>query len=427
MDKNVFENAKDYILRHCDADDFFLIASKTTSHEIRFAQNAITQHMAGTNYRITLQVAYENKTGSATINQIDEGSLHDLIQTSQQIARLNQSDPEHVPSEPSHLLADLTNYSEETAAVTMEEMMGHIQKCVDNAVSKSANVSGMMEKHLKEDYIVTKNGFEGRDRFSHFAHSMTMKKADVETKVLHHVKQISEYNIDRLIEQLNSQFDALKTPEKLGAQKIPVILRPAAAWNFFDILSGMLGMREADEGITPFTGQLGKPFFGNRFTFKSVVDDPSLVTPRFSNEGLPAEAITWIDHGVISNLMVSRYYATQKKIRANFPCNFVMLGEDSTEQEMMKKVDRGLIINDFWYIRYVDRKRGELTGMTRDGVMYFENGKIHHTVNNFRWNEIPHEVTRRIIDSGKSLPYNGNFRIPILLIDDFNFVDTTTF
>ena len=99
----------------------------------------------------------------------------------------------------------------------------------------------------------------------------------------------------------------------------------------------------------------------------------------------------------------------------------------STEQEMMKRVDRGLIVNDFWYIRYVDRKRGELTGMTRDGVMYFENGKVHHTVNNFRWNEIPHEVTRRLIDSGKSLPYNGNFRIPTLLINDFNFVDTTNF
>ena len=155
-----------------------------------------------------------------------------------------------------------------------------------------------------------------------------MKKADAETKVFKTVKHISDYDLDQQIEQLNSQFDALKTPEKLNAQKIPVILRPAAAWNFFVVLSGMLVMREADEGLTPFTGQLGKPFFGERFTLKSVVDDPSLVTPRFSNEGLPAKAVTWIDHGAIKNLLISRYYGTQKKMRANFPCNFVIPGED---------------------------------------------------------------------------------------------------
>jgi hypothetical protein len=65
--------------------------------------------------------------------------------------------------------------------------------------------------------------------------------------------------------------------------------------------------------------------------------------------------------------------------------------------------------------------------MTRDGVLYFENGKIQHAVNNFRWNEIPHEVSHRILGSGESIPCNGNFRIPAMLIDDFNFVDTTSF
>ena len=65
--------------------------------------------------------------------------------------------------------------------------------------------------------------------------------------------------------------------------------------------------------------------------------------------------------------------------------------------------------------------------MTRDGVLYFENGKVEHTVNNFRWNEIPYEATRRILGLGKDLPYNGNFSIPTMLLDGFNLVDTTNF
>jgi predicted Zn-dependent protease len=94
---------------------------------------------------------------------------------------------------------------------------------------------------------------------------------------------------------------------------------------------------------------------------------------------------------------------------------------------MVGMVDRGLIINNFWYIRFVDSKRGELTGMTRDGVLYSEDGEIKHAVNNFRWNEVLHEATRRILALGESIPLSSSSRIPTMLIDDFNLVDTTSF
>ena len=94
---------------------------------------------------------------------------------------------------------------------------------------------------------------------------------------------------------------------------------------------------------------------------------------------------------------------------------------------MMQKVERGLIINRFWYIRQVDRKRGEITGLTRDGVLYFENGKIKNSVNNLRFNEIPHEATKRILALGKAVATSTYFKVPTMLINDFNFVDSTTF
>ena len=94
---------------------------------------------------------------------------------------------------------------------------------------------------------------------------------------------------------------------------------------------------------------------------------------------------------------------------------------------MMQMVPRGLIINRFWYIRTVDTKAGELTGMTRDGVLYFENGKVKHAVNNLRFNEIPHDMTRRILALGKEKLTALSMIVPTALIDNFNFVDKTTF
>ena len=41
----------------------------------------------------------------------------------------------------------------------------------------------------------------------------------------------------------------------------------------------------------------------------------------------------------------------------------------------------------FWYIRGVDPRTATVTGLTRDGVWYIENGKIQYPVRNFRFNQ----------------------------------------
>ncbi len=86
-----------------------------------------------------------------------------------------------------------------------------------------------------------------------------------------------------------------------------------------------------------------------------------------------------------------------------------------------------IIYNRFWYIRVVDSKSGELTGLTRDGVLYFKNGKIEKSVNNFRWNEIPHDMSRRILALGKQVVNDTRSIIPTMLVDDFTLVDNTRF
>jgi predicted Zn-dependent protease len=94
---------------------------------------------------------------------------------------------------------------------------------------------------------------------------------------------------------------------------------------------------------------------------------------------------------------------------------------------MMKMVERGVILNNLWYIRPVDAKSGVWTGLTRDGVLYFEDGEIKHSVTNFRWNEILHDATKRIIALGKAVQVEHYAVLPTIMFDDFNFVDVTTF
>ncbi|MCK5027973.1 MAG: hypothetical protein KAS07_06135, partial [Candidatus Pacebacteria bacterium] len=393
----------------------------------RFAQNGITQHITGENLRVSLEVAFDNKTGTATVNRLDDDSLKYLIKTSENMAKLNQPDPEFISSEPAHELPEVNNYSNKIAELPVEKIVDDIVKCVENAKAKNAKVSGISEKNIEDTFLYTKNGFEGFDQSTSFSHSMTMKKEGVETKVSKSVKDYHKFNMSELIEQLNSQFDSLQNPVQLDKGRYPIILHPAAVLNWLVYLIWTFDRRTADEGHTPFTNQIGKQFFGEKFYFRSRMDDHDLATSKFSFDGIPGANIDWIVNGVIKNMSTTRYYAKLKNLKAARPYNVIVEGGTATEEEMMKQVDCGVIVNRFWYIRPIDRKTGEWTGLTRDGVLYFEDGKIKNSVTNFRWNEILHDATKRILALGESVQQEYYARIPAMLIDDFNFVDVTTF
>lgn len=421
------QKAADFIKKHVKADDFSFSVTGAEDLLTRFAQNGITQHITGNKLNVNLNVAFDNKTGEASTNKLDDDALKYLIKTAESMAKLNQPDPEFVASEPAHDLPDVENYSQNTANLTVEKIVDDILKCVKNAEGKNAKLSGISEKRLNTSMLTTKNGFEGFDQFASFSHSMTMKKEGVETKVAKSVKDHATFDMNALIAQLNSQFDSLSNPEPMGKGRIPVILRPAAVLNWLFYLIWTFERRSADEGHTPYTDQIGKQFFGKDFSFYSTLDDPDLNASKFVNGGIPAENIDWIRNGIIKNMRSDRYYAKQKNHKALGPFNIVVDGGDTYETEMMKMVKRGVIVNNFWYIRPVDRKVGEWTGLTRDGVLYFEDGKIKKSVTNFRWNEIIHEATKRILAMGPVVQQEYYAKIPTLLIDDFNFVDVTTF
>ncbi|MBN1948362.1 MAG: hypothetical protein JW784_01330 [Candidatus Cloacimonetes bacterium] len=420
-------NAVKFIQSNCSADDYTFSVNNSDQHYTRFAQNGITQHISGQKQSVSLSVAFAARTGTASVNRLDQDSLLNLVKTAESLAKLNQPDPEFVPSEPACELPEVDNFSTNTAELTIETMVDNIQKCVENARIRKAIVSGISERNINTSYFMTKNGFEGYDKTTSFSHSMTMKKDDVETKVSNSVLDHAKFDMNRQIDLLNSQFDSLKKPVELKPGRIPVILRPAAVLQWMFYLIWTFDRRNADEGVTPFTGQIGKKFFGENFSFRSRLDDPDLIAGKFSPEGIPGSNIDWIERGVIRNMTTDRYYGKKLQIPAMNPYNIILDGGETSESEMMQMVDHGVIVNNLWYIRPVDRKTGEWTGLTRDGVLYFEKGEVKHSVYNFRWNEILHTATERILALGPAIQQEYYARIPTLLIDDFNFVDVTTF
>ncbi len=102
-----------------------------------------------------------------------------------------------------------------------------------------------------------------------------------------------------------------------------------------------------------------------------------------------------------------------------------------TVDQMIASTERGILVTRLWYIREVDPYEKILTGMTRDGTFYVEDGNIRHGVRNFRFNESLIHMFSNVEDMGTPVRASGeesfDMVVPAMKIRDFNFTEVTKF
>jgi predicted Zn-dependent protease len=191
-----------------------------------------------------------------------------------------------------------------------------------------------------------------------------------------------------------------KNPKLLDAGTYPVILEAQAA---DDLLRFAFDARSADEGRSPYSlpggkTRVGEKIFDERLNIYSDPWHPELPASSAAADGIPAEKLSFVRNGVLERLRYSRYWAREKgKSPTPGPVNTIVesSGPAATLDQMIKAMNRGLLVSRFWYIRGVDPRTALFTGLTRDGVWYIENGKIQYPVRNFRFNQSILELLAR--------------------------------
>ena len=84
---------------------------------------------------------------------------------------------------------------------------------------------------------------------------------------------------------------------------------------------------------------------------------PEMPAAPATAEGIPASRLSLIKAGVLENLEYSRFWAQEKKREPTpGPVNYIM---ESTRppaslDDMIKGMERGLVISRFWYVRLID-------------------------------------------------------------------------
>jgi predicted Zn-dependent protease len=202
-----------------------------------------------------------------------------------------------------------------------------------------------------------------------------------------------------------------------------------------DLLSpigfGAFSARNADEGRSFLSKKgggthVGEKLFPEIVTLRTDPFDRRFPTNLAVAGGIPARPIAWIEKGVVKNAAYDRYWAMKTGHPPTpDPQQLVLDGLEGTAADLIKDVERGLLVTRFWYIRPVNPQTVQMTGLTRDGLFLIEKGEITKPVINFRFNESPVRLLQNTVRLGRPERSRGGEGVgmvaPPLVAKDFLF------
>jgi len=223
-----------------------------------------------------------------------------------------------------------------------------------------------------------------------------------------------------------------RNPVAVEPGRYTVILEPQAVGDLVQLLANQLSARSADEGRSAFTkpgggNKVGEQIVDRRVTLFSDPADVQVLGAPFDGEGMPLRRQTWIENGVLKQLVYSRYWAQKQGRQPTGGAASVKLaGGTATLDEMIRSTPRGILVTRFWYLRPVDPRTVLYTGLTRDGTFLVEDGKITKSIRNLRFNESPLFMLNNLEMIGQPVrvagtEQGGDVVMPPLKVRDFTF------
>ena len=98
---------------------------------------------------------------------------------------------------------------------------------------------------------------------------------------------------------------------------------------------------------------------------------------------------------------------------------------DATLEQMIESTKKGILVTRFWYNRVVSPMRTLITGMTRDGTFYVEDGEIKHPILNMRYTQSVVEALNYVEMVSKKVKLRsmgfGALSVPAMKIGKFSF------
>jgi PmbA protein len=454
---DIFEQIK----KHSTADEVEVMIYGGKFALTRFANNVIHQNVAEENYSVSVRTAFDGRTARATSNKFDNDSLKRVVQASETLAKVQHPDSDllQMPDASESPATTKQNRPDrhfaQTADLTPELRADGVEKIVGVANRHKLTTAGIFSSSESVEGIFNSRGLNDWHAQTSSEISITMLAADSSGWQKANSPDVSQLDPAALAEISARKAIESARPREIPPGKYTVIMEPSAVLDMTGFMFWDFGGLSIIDQRSFLNNRVGSQIFGSNINIWDDVTYPLQSGTPFDGEGIPRQRIHLVENGVVKRLVYAR--ATAKKMaQSEFkdkvgpvaatghgfslpnemgeaPMNIVFgsPADSKTIDQMIASTERGILVTRLWYIREVDPYEKILTGMTRDGTFYVEDGKVRHGILNFRFNESLIHMLSNVEAMGTPVRASGeesfDMVAPPMKVKDFNFTEVTKF
>jgi predicted Zn-dependent protease len=399
------------IVKLSKADEITATLAGSQAGNIRFALNNITTSGMISNLDLAVTSSYGARSGSTTINQFDDASLERAVRRSEELARLAPENPEFMPALGQQDYPRTPAYEESIATLTPEYRARVAADSIGPCKKEELVAAGFLADTVSFSAIASSAGNFGYGKFTGLDYTCTVRTEDGTGSgwVGSNVAKAGQFDAGRSIRTGIAKAKGSVDARALEPGKYTVILEPAAAAGLVTFMMFGFDARQADEGRSFLSkrgggNRLGEQLFDKRVNIYADPADPDVPVLGWDPEGLPRNRVMFVEDGKVRDMRYTRYWAKQQEVAPTaMPGNLILTGGEKSTAELVASTQRGILVSRTWYIRLVDPQTMLLTGLTRDGTFYIEDGEIKYPVKNFRFNESPVIMLNNVEEFGRPI------------------------
>ncbi len=424
----------DKVIKLSKADEITATLTGSSSGNVRFALNNVSTSGLVLDTSLAVTVAFGKRVGTTTINEFDDAALERVVRRAEELAKLAPENPEFVPAIAKQTYKASPTFVEKTAAITPEYRAQVAADSIEPCRDEKLIAAGYFVNQESFQAIANSNGNFGYQRSTNVDFTCTVRTEDGSGSgwVGRNVDDVTQFEAKTEIKTAIGKAKGSANAKALEPGKYTVVLEPAASAGMISFMMFGFDARQADEGRSFLTkkgggNRVGEQVFDERVNVHADPWDENAPVAPWDEEGLARERMPIITKGKVDYLQYSRFWAKQKEKRAvgRFG-NLLMEGGSKSTAELVASTKRGVLVTRTWYIRMVDPQTVLLTGLTRDGTFYIENGEIKYPIKNFRFNESPVIMLNNVEEFGKPQRLSGDespyiMSIPPMKLRDFTF------
>ena len=437
------EQIFDQVLKYSTAEETEVSVSSSTFALTRFANNCIHQNVSEESTSLSVRVVTDGRMARASTNKFDEQSIRQICEGVLALARLQPPDPELLPMPGPQTYRAVDRFFPETAELSPATRAATVAGVIKRAEKNRLTAAGIFSSGDSAYGLFNSRGLSAFHEETLAEFSVTMLGREGSGWAKKTSPYWPELEPLELAERAAQKALHSRKPKEIAPGRYTVILEPAAVLDLLGFLVLDFGGLAVHEQRSCLTGRVGEKVFGDNISLRDDVFHPSQTGPPFDGEGIPRQRVPILEHGVVKNLVYARQTAHKMGTQptghgfplpneyGEAPMNIVMEGERSSLEDMVKSTAQGLLVTRFWYIREVDPYQKILTGMTRDGTFWIEEGKARHAVKNLRFNQSVVEMLRQVEMLGQPQRTAGEesfeMVVPAMKIREFNFSAVTAY